>query len=124
MPKWVLGQNIIRAIKENLKSQKNVSDGFLLDNPMHNTGPKKKVEDQRSNVKWKAPPRGWIKGNFDVAAKGNPRKLRCEKIIRDHTGNTIDAIAIPIVISTSHRAEANTALYTMRLAMETGNMYL
>ena len=105
MPKWVLSQNIIRAIKENFKAQKNVPCGFLVDNPTHNTGPKNKVEDQRSNVKWKAPLRGWIKGNFDGVAKGNPKKVGCGGIIRDHIGNTIDAIAIPISISPSHKTE-------------------
>ena len=68
--------------------------------------------------------RGWIKGNFDGAAKGNPRKAGCGGIIRDHAINTIDAIAIPIGILTSHRAEATAALYTMKLAVETGSRYL
>ena len=70
------------------------------------------------------PPMGWIKGNFDGATKGNLKKARCGGIIRDHLGNAIDAIAIPIGISTSHRAEAIIALYTMRLAVKTGNKCL
>ena len=76
------------------------------------------MEDKRLNVKWKAPPRGWIKGNFDGAAKGNFKKARCGGIIRDHLGNVIDAIEIPIGISTSHRAEAIATLYTMKLAIK------
>ena len=91
---------------------------------MHNIRLKRKEEDHRACIKWRAPPRGWIKGNFDGAAKGNPGKVGCGGIIRDHVGNTIDAIAIPIGISTSHRAEATASLYTMKLAIETGCWFL
>ena len=124
MPEWVLGQNIIRAIKENFNSQRNCLEDFQIDNPLQATSPKMKKEDQRSNVKWKAPLRGWIKGNFDGVSKGNPGKASYGGVLRDHNGNIIDAIAIPIGISTSHKAEATVALYTMRLAMDTSNWYL
>ena len=80
-----------------------------------------KKEDQRLNIKWKAPPRGWIKGNFDGATKGNHRKVGCGGVLRDHSGNIIDFIAIPIGISTNHKAEATATLYTTRVAMDIGN---
>ena len=57
-------------------------------------------------------------------AKGNPGKAECGGIIRDHARNTIDAIAIPIGILTSHRVEATAALYTMKVAMEIGYQFL
>ena len=87
---------------------------------MHNVRLKRKEEDHRASIKWRSPPRGCIKGNFDGAAKGNLGKVGIGGIIRDHAGNTIDAIAIPIGISTSHRVEATAALYTMKVAVETG----
>ena len=63
---------------------------------------------------------GWIKGNFDGATKGNPGKVGCGGVLRDHTCRIIDAIAIPIGISTSHKAKTMATLYTMRLAMDIG----
>ena len=80
MPEWVLGQNFITTIKENFKAQKNVPNGFLIDCPTQNIGPKNKVEDKRSNVKWRAPPKGWIKGSFDGAARVTPKKLGVEEL--------------------------------------------
>ena len=91
---------------------------------MHNLRLKRKKEDHRASVKWRAPLRGWIKGDFDGAAKGNPGKAGCGGIIRDHARNTIDAIEIPIGISTSHRAEATAALYTMKVVVETRYRFL
>ena len=72
------------------------------------------------NVKWNSPPMGWMKGNFDSAAKGNPGKAGCGGVLRDHRCRIIDAISIPIGIYTSHKVEAMVMLYTMRLAIETG----
>ena len=40
MHDWVLAQNIIGAINKNFKAQKNVPNGFLIDNPTQNTSPK------------------------------------------------------------------------------------
>ena len=62
---------------------------------------------------------GWIKGNFDGATKGNPSKVGCGGVLRDHTCRIIHAITIPIGISTSHKVEEMVALYNMRLAVET-----
>ena len=119
MPKWVLRQNIVRAIKENFNSQRKCNEDFQTENPLQSIGSKIKKEDQRSSIKWKAPPMGQIKGNFDGATKGNPSKAGCRGVLRDHTCNIIDVISIPIGTSTSNKVEATTTLYMMRLAMET-----
>ena len=83
-----------------------------------------KKDNPRLTTRWKAPPIGWIKGNFDGAAKGNMGRAGCGRVLRDHTGNIIDVIAIPIGNSNSHIAEATAALYTMRLVVETGCPHL
>ena len=61
---------------------------------------------------------GWTKGNFYGTAKGNPSKVGCGGILRDHTRKIVDVIAIPIGISTSYKVEAMTTLYTMRLTID------
>ena len=66
------------------------------------------------------PPNGWIKGNFDGAAKGNLGRVGCGGVLRDEVGNVIDAIAIPIGKSNSHIAEATAALYNIKLVVELG----
>ena len=124
MPDWVIGNNIIIAIKENFNSHRKFSDEFQINNPMQTKGFKIKIDDQRKNVKWKSPPMGWIKGNFDGTTKGNPSKAGCGGVLRVHTCRIVDVIAIPIGISTSHKAEAMTTLYTMGLAVETGHQNL
>ena len=43
--------------------------------------------------------------------------------MRNHSSNIINAIAIPIGISTSYKVEATEALYTMRMTRETDYRY-
>ena len=124
MLEWVLGQNIVRAIKENFNSQRKCNEDFQIDNPMHSTVSKTKKENLRLNIRWKVPPIGWIKGNFDGATKGNIGRVGCGGVLRNHSSNIIDTIAIPIDISTSHKVEATTSLYTMRMATKTSYWYL
>ena len=62
-------------------------------------------------IRWNTPPNGWIKGNFDGAAKGNPRRVGCGGVLRDNFGNIIDVIAIPIGNSNSHIVEANYSIH-------------
>ena len=112
------GQNIIRAIKENFKSQRNTNQTFQIENPLRSKG--SNLYNPRSIVKWCVPPNGWIKGNFDGATKGNPGRAGCGGVLRNHVGNVIDAIAVPIGHSNSHIAEATAALYTMKLAADSG----
>ena len=45
---------------------------------MNAKGTTTKQKDQRQNVKWKSPPMGQIKGNFDGSAKGNMGKMDVE----------------------------------------------
>jgi len=91
---------------------------------MHTTVCKMKKENQRLDIKWKAPSIGWIKGNFDGKAKGNTGKVGCGGVLRYHSSNIIDVIAIPIGTSTSHKAKATTTLYMMTLAVKTSYWYL
>ena len=79
-----------------------------------------KIDNPRLTIRWNTPPNGWIKGNFDGAAKGNPGRVGCGGVLRDHVGNVIDVIAVPISHSNSHIAEATTALYTMNLVVNFG----
>ena len=87
---------------------------------MHTIVSKTNKENHRLNIRWKAPPLGSIKGNFDGATKGNPSRAGCGGVLRNHSSNIIDAIAIPISSSTAHKVKANAALYMMRLAVKTG----
>ena len=91
---------------------------------MFSKGSNMKKEDLRLKTRWKAPPIGWLKGNFDGVAKGNLGKVGCGGVLRDHIGNIIDVISIPIGISNSHKVEATATLYTMRLVVETNFWYL
>lgn len=126
VPGWVLGQNIIRAFKENFRSQRNTDQTFPIDNPKLSDNPKLQNDNPRLTIMWNSPSNGWIKGNFDGATKGNPRRAGCGGVLRDHMGNVIDAIAIPIGRTNSHIAEATAALYTMRIVVDLGcpNLWL
>ena len=105
-------------------SQKKGDQNFSIDFPFLPQGSNLKKDNSRLNTNWNSPPIGWIKGNFDGVAKGNLGRAGCGGVLKDHLGNIIDAIAIPIGISNSHIAEATAALYTMRLAVETGHSHL
>ena len=94
----MLGQNIVRAIKENFKSQKKGDQTFQIDTPMQPQVSNLKKDNPRLTTRWKAPPIGWIKGNFDGVAKGNSGRVGCGGVLRDHTDNIIDAIAMTSII--------------------------
>lgn len=79
-----------------------------------------KTDNPRLTMKSNVPPNGWITGNFDGATKGNSGRVRCGGVLRDHVGNVIDAIAIPIGQSNSHIVEATSTLYTMKLVVDLG----
>lgn len=81
-----------------------MSDEIQINNPMKTKGYKTKIDDHRQNFKGDSPPMGWIKGNFDGAANGNPGKVGCGGVLRDHTSRIVDVIVISIGISTSHKA--------------------
>lgn len=63
---------------------------------------------------------GCIKGNFDGSAKGNPGKVGCGGVLRNHYNTVVDVFAIPIGKSTSHKVEATISLFTIRMAVESG----
>ena len=109
-----------RAIKKNFKSQRIPNKTFQLDNPLNSECLNFKVDNPRLTIKWNTPPNGWIKGNFDGSAKGNLGSVGCGSVLRDHVGNVIDAIAVPIGHSNSHIAEATATLYTLKLAIDLG----
>ena len=77
-----------------------------------------KIDNPRLIIKWYVPPNGWIKGKFDGVSKGNLGRVGCGGVLRDHVGNVIDAITVPIGHSNSHIAEATTTLCTMKLAID------
>lgn len=79
-----------------------------------------KTDNPRLTIKWNVPPNGWIKGNFDRVVKGNPRRVGCGGVLRDHVGNIIDTIAVPIGQFNSHIAEVTTSLYTMKSVVDLG----
>ena len=83
-----------------------------------------KKDNPRLTIRWKNPPIGWIKGNFDGAAKGNPGRAGCGGVLRDHASNIIDVIIVPIGNSNSHIDEATATLYTMKLATDLGCLKL
>lgn len=120
----MLGQNIIRAFKENFKSQRNTDQTFPIDNPKLSDNPKLQNDNPRLTIMWNSPPNGWIKGNFDGAAKGNLGSAGCGGVLRDHMGNVIDVIAIPIGRTNSHITKAMAALYTMRIDVDLGCLNL
>ena len=87
---------------------------------MQPQGSNLKKDNPRLTIRWKNPPIGWIKGNFDGVAKGNLGREGCGGILRDHVGNIIDAIVVPIGHYKSHISEATAALYTMKLVADLG----
>lgn len=72
--------------------------------------------NKRLEVKWKTPPHGWLKINFDGAAKGNPGPSGCGAILRDDKGICKGMVAVPIGIQTNHKAEVMAALQGIILA--------
>lgn len=72
----------------------------------------------RASCCWEAPPNGWIKINFDGAAKGNAGPSGCGSVLRDNYGNFIAAIALPLGSQNNHMAEVAGALYGIQLASD------
>lgn len=70
----------------------------------------------RDNIGWNFPPQGWVKINFDGAARGFPSQAGCGGVIQDHYGNFISAIALPLGKQTNNVAEAIGAYHSLKLA--------
>ncbi|GLJ06474.1 hypothetical protein SUGI_0039990 [Cryptomeria japonica] len=47
---------------------------------------------ERRKVKWKPPPIGWKKINFDGASKGNPGLSGYGTVVRDEEGNLVEVV--------------------------------
>lgn len=82
----------------------------------------KEIKDitSREGVIWKSPPNGWIKANFGGSTKGNPGRVGCGGVLRDHNFRVVDVVVFSIGISTSHREEVFMALFTVRKVGEMG----
>ena len=113
-------------MKENFISQNTNNDDLHISNPMKITGTSTKQNEHREGVLWSSPPLGWLKANFDGYAKENLGKARFGGVLRDHYRIVVDSMSIPIGHSTSYKAEAIAALYTVKMAVETGyrNLWL
>lgn len=61
---------------------------------------------KQSQGRWEVPEDGWIKLNFDGAAKGNPRETIYGCIARDGSRKVIFSIADYLDISTNNEVEA------------------
>lgn len=116
----MLGHNIIKDFKENFISQRKTTPTFHFNTPLQSEDPNLKIDNPRFTIRWNTPPNGWIKVNFDGAAKGNSGRARCGGVLRDHVGNVIYAITVPIGHSNSHISEATTSLYTIKIAVDLG----
>ncbi|GLJ28166.1 hypothetical protein SUGI_0553270 [Cryptomeria japonica] len=58
-----------------------------------------------NTIKWKAPPRGWTKLNFDGASKGNLGESGIGAIIQDEEGNILHGLFGGIGISMNNEAK-------------------
>lgn len=76
----------------------------------------KKVKKDREGVCWSFPPNGWVKANFDGAAKGNPGAAGYGGVIRESFGNFLGTMATPLGSQTNHLVEAAGAFYIINLA--------
>lgn len=79
---------------------------------------------KRQGVKWKIPPEGWHKDNFDRVANGNPSPIGCGGIIKNSHGVGIAPLSHPLGNQKNHYAEASATLYTAKMALEVGFKHL
>lgn len=79
----------------------------------HMVTPKVNLMD---NISWNFPPQGWVKINFGGAAKGNSGQASFCGVIRDHKGNFISAIDMPLSKQINNVAKAIGAYHILKLA--------
>lgn len=65
-------------------------------------------EVKQSQIKWKALGNGWVKLNFDGAAKGNSGIAGYDCIVRDGSSKMIFSLCGHLGIATNNEAEAMT----------------
>lgn len=63
-------------------------------------------KNDHDNSVWITPPDGWIKINFDGAAKGNPGLVGSGSVIKECNGNIIAANVVPLGTQNNHLVEA------------------
>ncbi|KAH9319410.1 hypothetical protein KI387_021179, partial [Taxus chinensis] len=68
------------------------------------------------NTRWRTPPEGQWKLNFDGASRGNPGPSGAGCIIRDDRGLLIHAGSFPLQVGTSNSAEAQALLEGVKMA--------
>lgn len=66
---------------------------------------KPKMKKDQTTVKWEAPPKDWVKLNFDGACRGNPRASRIGAIIRDEKGSILHRAYGDLGLSTTNKAK-------------------
>ena len=100
----------------------------MLENFTNSKGPistlKTRVKDKREGCSWSFSLGGWLKANFDGAAKGNPRKARASGIIRNVYGKGITNFTTSLGIQTNHYVKGIVAYQTINLAKEIGVKFL
>lgn len=67
-------------------------------------------------VTWVYPPRVWIKANFDGVAKGNLGPASSGGVLRDHYGNFVLAVVLPLGSQSNHFVEAIGAFLVIDIA--------
>ncbi|GLJ29202.1 hypothetical protein SUGI_0575960 [Cryptomeria japonica] len=75
---------------------------------------------RRINAVWELPSKGWVKLNFDGAAKGNPRQAGYGGIIRNDEGSILGCIAGNMGIATNNEVEAWAMARGIKLCVEQG----
>ena len=65
----------------------------------------KKRKEDRANCRWSPPPTGWVKLNFDGAARGNPRIAGIGCIINNDFGQWLAKKAMAIRPTSNNLAE-------------------
>ena len=65
----------------------------------------KDLKVDRKTIRWKVPPKGWVKLNFDGANRGNPRISGIGGIIRNDKGEVLKGIASKLGIATNNVIE-------------------
>ncbi|GLJ54395.1 hypothetical protein SUGI_1168320 [Cryptomeria japonica] len=60
---------------------------------------------ERRKVKWKPPPNGWKKMNFNGASKGNPGAYGFGAVVRDEEGNLVGAVCGQVGFVSNNIAE-------------------
>ncbi|XP_059070959.1 uncharacterized protein LOC131862033 [Cryptomeria japonica] len=77
-----------------------------------------------SNAKWEPPKAGWIKLNFDGAAKGNPGAAGYGSIIRDEKGTILGSISGSLGTASNNEAEAMALVRGLKYCSEKNYQYV